>query len=91
MVPAEIWLPKAWRDAVIARGETVHGAAQEASRLLMEHWRKLRETALRVQPSTSNLHMLTKPWPVEQTESRERGLSGVAQRRGARVRLAGSS
>ena len=33
--------------------------------------------------------MLTKPWPVEQTESRERGLSGVAQRRGARVRLQG--
>jgi hypothetical protein len=30
MVPAEIWLPKAWRDAVIARGETLQDAAQEA-------------------------------------------------------------
>ena len=35
MVPAEIWLPKAWRDAVIARGETLQDAAQEAFRLLM--------------------------------------------------------
>ena len=25
-----------------------------------------------VQPSKSNFHMLTKPWPVERTESRER-------------------
>jgi hypothetical protein len=40
MVPAEIWLPKAWRDAVIARGDTLQDAAQEAFRLLMEHWEK---------------------------------------------------
>jgi hypothetical protein len=40
MVPAEIWLPQAWRDAVIARGETLQDAAQEAFRLLMAHWEK---------------------------------------------------
>ena len=40
MVPAEIWLPKTWRDAVIARGETLQGAAQQAFRLLMAHWKK---------------------------------------------------
>ena len=38
MVPAEIWVPKAWRDAVIARGETLQDAAQKAFRLLMAHW-----------------------------------------------------
>jgi len=38
MVPAEIWLPRAWRDTVIARGETLQDAAQEAFRLLMAHW-----------------------------------------------------
>jgi len=40
MVPAEIWLPQTWRDAVIARGETLQNAAQEAFRLLMAHWEK---------------------------------------------------
>ena len=44
MVPAEIWLPKAWRDAVIARGETLQDAAQEAFRLLMEHWESNQES-----------------------------------------------
>ena len=38
MVPAEIWLPKAWRDAVIARGETLQDAAQKAFQLLIAHW-----------------------------------------------------
>jgi hypothetical protein len=91
MVPAEIWLPKgvARCSNCARRNPSGRGAGSfpVAYGALGE---KLRETALRVQPSTSNLHMLTKPWPVEQTESRERGLSGVAQRRGARVRLAGS-
>ena len=45
MVPAEIWLPKAWRDAVIARGETLQDAAQEAFRLLMEHWESYQESS----------------------------------------------
>jgi Mg/Co/Ni transporter MgtE len=40
MVPAEIWLPQAWRDAVIARGETLQDAEQEAFRLLMAHWER---------------------------------------------------
>jgi hypothetical protein len=44
MVPAEIWLPKAWRDAVIARRETLQDAAQEAFRLLMEHWESNQES-----------------------------------------------
>jgi hypothetical protein len=44
MVPAEIWLPKAWRDAVIARGETLQDAVQEAFRLLMEHWESNQES-----------------------------------------------
>jgi hypothetical protein len=39
MVPAEIWLPKAWRDAVIARGETLQDAAQKAFQLLIAHWK----------------------------------------------------
>jgi hypothetical protein len=43
-LPAEIWLPKAWRDAVIARGETLQDAAQEAFRLLMEHWESNQES-----------------------------------------------
>jgi hypothetical protein len=44
MVPTKIWLPKAWRDAVIARGETLQDAAQEAFRLLMEHWESNQES-----------------------------------------------
>jgi len=40
MVPAEIWLPQAWRDAVIARGETLQDATQEAFRLLVAEWKK---------------------------------------------------
>ena len=39
MVPAEIWLPKTWRDAVIARGETLQDAAQKAFQLLIAHWK----------------------------------------------------
>jgi hypothetical protein len=80
MVPAEIWLPKAWRDAVIARRNPSGRGAGSFPVAYGALGEKLRETALRVQPSTSNLHMLTQRWPVEQTESRERGLSGVAQR-----------
>jgi hypothetical protein len=38
MVPAEIWLPKAWRDAVIASGETLQDTAQKAFQLLITHW-----------------------------------------------------
>ena len=45
MVPAEIWLPKAWRDAVIARGETLQDAAQKAFQLLIAHWESQRPKA----------------------------------------------
>ena len=40
MVAIQIWLPQKWHDAVIARGETLQGATQEAFRLLMAEWKK---------------------------------------------------
>jgi hypothetical protein len=40
MMAVEIWLPQKWHDAVIARGETLQSAAQEAFRLLMTEWKK---------------------------------------------------
>lgn len=40
MVAAEIWLPEAWHEAVLARGETLQNAAQEAFRLLIAQWEK---------------------------------------------------
>src|SRR5258705_12496419 len=63
MIPAEIWLPKAWRDAVIARGETLQDAAQEAFRLLMG--------TLGVQPRVLNVNNRVCLWEMKKLDPLE--------------------
>ncbi len=43
MVAAEIWLPQDVHDTILARGETLQGAAQEAFRLLIARWERGRK------------------------------------------------
>lgn len=40
MIAAEIWLPEAWHQAVLVRGETLQNAAQEAFGMLIAKWEK---------------------------------------------------